>query len=811
MNRNRKMKRKITASLAASLAVVVGAVPVLAAESSIKQLNTDNVYKEETVYVNADASGNQTSVIVSNWLKNAGSEKELEDSSILKDIQNVKGDETYQASGNSLTWKTEGKDIYYQGSTDKKLPVSVHFTYYLDGKEMNPSDLSGKSGRLRIKVAYENNTRQTVEIDGKKESIYTPFALLTGMILPDEIFSNVTIDNGKVISDGQRSIVLGIAMPGLADSLGLNKTDSSADLLSLDIPETLEISADVENFSMDPTFTIALSDILDFLDTNGISDMSELTEALDDLEEATLQLVDGSEELFNGTDTLNSNYQELDSGIQTLKAGIDTAASGSNTLAEGITTYINGAAQLSDGAVSYVNGEQQIADGARQLEPLIAGLNNIHEGTALLYSAMDGQGSADEDLRVASGQLAAGTQLLKDNLDKMSGILDSLDSVEQLGGQLISEAQALSSTLQNQVATPLQSAAGAASQLKEQLKTLESGLSSAAAAAAQSAAEQLNIQIEAKNTEMQTKAGQVQAEANQKLSGARNAIQSQLDALDQSANPEAAQALQTALQQLDGDVTVSQPEALQPISASDLNITIPDEALAPLMQTLTILETSAQQFASFLANPEFSSQLETMQKQLEALSSFQVPTGSVSLLKQSVNALNDGMQQLDSAIGSLSGKVKGMNEQTASLPEAGAGIQTLLYGFDTLGQHNGDLISGAAELTQSNPLLFQGVQTLQTGTAQLSDGALTLQYGSSQVKGGIEQIKDGARELKDGMQEFNEEGIEKMTSALKDEFGELMDRIEALNSNTCAYDTFSGKTDAMDGNVKFIIETEAIK
>ena len=811
MNRNRKMKRKITASLAASLAVVVGAVPVLAAESSIKQLNTDNVYKEETVYVNADASGNQTSVIVSNWLKNAGSEKELEDSSILKDIQNVKGDETYQASGNSLTWKTEGKDIYYQGSTDKKLPVFVHFTYYLDGKEMNPSDLSGKSGRLRIKVAYENNTRQTVEIDGKKESIYTPFALLTGMILPDEIFSNVTSDNGKVISDGQRSIVLGIAMPGLADSLGLNKTDSSADLLSLDIPETLEISADVENFSMDPTFTIALSDILDFLDTNGISDMSELTEALDDLEEATLQLVDGSEELFNGTDTLNSNYQELDSGIQTLKAGIDTAASGSNTLAEGITTYINGAAQLSDGAVSYVNGEQQIADGARQLEPLIAGLNNIHEGTALLYSAMDGQGSADEDLRVASGQLAAGTQLLKDNLDKMSGILDSLDSVEQLGGQLISEAQALSSTLQNQVATPLQSAAGAASQLKEQLKTLESGLSSAAAAAAQSAAEQLNIQIEAKNTEMQTKAGQVQAEANQKLSGARNAIQSQLDALDQSANPEAAQALQTALQQLDGDVTVSQPEALQPISASDLNITIPDEALAPLMQTLTILETSAQQFASFLANPEFSSQLETMQKQLEALSSFQVPTGSVSLLKQSVNALNDGMQQLDSAIGSLSGKVKGMNEQTASLPEAGAGIQTLLYGFDTLGQHNSDLISGAAELTQSNPLLFQGVQTLQTGTAQLSDGALTLQNGSSQVKGGIEQIKDGARELKDGMQEFNEEGIEKMTSALKDEFGELMDRIEALNSNTCAYDTFSGKTDAMDGNVKFIIETEAIK
>ena len=163
MNRNRKCSNKLAAGLAVGMAAIMTAVPVYAAEE------TGSVSKEETVYVNADASGNQESVTVSSWLKNAGSEKELKDQSDLQNITNVKGDETFTQDGENLTWNTDGADIYYQGTTDKELPVGVQLTYYLDGQEIAPEDLKGKSGHLEIHVKYTNKTQTTAKINGKDE------------------------------------------------------------------------------------------------------------------------------------------------------------------------------------------------------------------------------------------------------------------------------------------------------------------------------------------------------------------------------------------------------------------------------------------------------------------------------------------------------------------------------------------------------------------------------------------------------------------------------------------------------------------
>ena len=115
MNRNRK--KVVAASLATGMAVVMGTVPVLAADSSVS--------KQETVYVNASASGTPQEITVSEWLKNSASAGNLSDVSDLKDIKNVKGDETFEQDGSNLTWNTEDKDIYYQGTTNKDLRVSM--------------------------------------------------------------------------------------------------------------------------------------------------------------------------------------------------------------------------------------------------------------------------------------------------------------------------------------------------------------------------------------------------------------------------------------------------------------------------------------------------------------------------------------------------------------------------------------------------------------------------------------------------------------------------------------------------------------
>lgn len=146
--------------------------------------------------------------------------------------------------------------------------------------------------------------------------------MLTGLILPTETFSNVMIDNGKVISDGNRNIVLGFTTPGLKESLGINEDTS------ITLPESLEISADVTDFRMSSTFTVGLSDLFDQLNLKDISDMDSLKSSLDELEDAAMQLVDGSSQLSEGADTLGSSYGEFDAGIQTLKTGIDALQEG---------------------------------------------------------------------------------------------------------------------------------------------------------------------------------------------------------------------------------------------------------------------------------------------------------------------------------------------------------------------------------------------------------------------------------------------------------------------------------------------------
>ena len=56
------MKRKIAASVAVGMSVMMGVTPAFAANGT----SNSEVYKEETVYVNAKASGKTDKVTVSN-------------------------------------------------------------------------------------------------------------------------------------------------------------------------------------------------------------------------------------------------------------------------------------------------------------------------------------------------------------------------------------------------------------------------------------------------------------------------------------------------------------------------------------------------------------------------------------------------------------------------------------------------------------------------------------------------------------------------------------------------------------------------
>ncbi|MBQ1616446.1 MAG: hypothetical protein II086_04245, partial [Ruminococcus sp.] len=252
------------------------------------------IFKDETVYVMAKADGTVDKIIVSDWIKNNKGADTIRDLSTVGDIENVKTDASFTLdSDNMRVWEANGEDLYLKGTGKQPLPVDLTVTYSLDGKVISPEALSGKSGKVTIRFDYTNNAYETVKIDGKDERIYVPFLMMSGMILDGEKFSNVTVTNGKVISDGDRTMLAGIAFPGLQHDLGLTRDE-------IDIPSYFEVNADVTDFELGATVTIAANPLTKDIDPDELDSLDDLKASMNTLESAMTALIDGSSQLYTG-------------------------------------------------------------------------------------------------------------------------------------------------------------------------------------------------------------------------------------------------------------------------------------------------------------------------------------------------------------------------------------------------------------------------------------------------------------------------------------------------------------------------------
>ena len=830
MNKNRKIKRGLTTSLAVGMSVMMGAVPVFAAGTSS---DTDAVYKEETVYVNADATGTIDEVTVSNWLKNSGSVSgSLTDASTLKDIKNVKGDETFKASGDTLTWNTDGEDIYYQGTTDQNLPVSVKLTYYLDGKEIKPADLKGKSGHLKIQVDYTNKEKKTVSVDGKQEEVYTPFVMMTGMILPNETFSNVTIDNGKVISDGSKNIVVGFGMPGMKESLNLDESKTE----DLTIPESLCVEADVTDFTMSSTFTVALTDLLDDIDFDNIVDVDSLKSSLDELEDAALQLVSGSDTLADGAGTLADGVNSYTEGADTLNDAIQKYlgsngelngsvteyVNGVNKVVKGVQDYTDGTNALADGVTAYIGGEQQLKEGAKGLLALSDGLTEMQKGINQLYGNLDGklEDENDKDLLAGANQLAEGTAKLQKsfNDESVKALFAQVNGMLATGESLISDAAGL----QTQLGTIQGQITQSAGQISSELQVMGE-----AATSLQESVATVNTEIEKRNQILANDRNQIE-QVKSKLTGLtakdRELTQAINDAKSSGNNDLAASlesaksAIDSAANQASGIDTNSITD-LSPIDVSGVEASLQNYSgeftklvglTNKLAQNLNDLSTTLKPMSEKI--DEIRGSVEVLQQAKE----FTELTKAISEINAGAQGLNDGIQQVSAGVSELNTKVN------AQFPAAVTGILELNGGFAKLSENNNALLAGASKLQANSATLVAGVQTLQSGTnqlarglntlgSQMSSGAAKLSLNSAALREGAATLQSGARELADGMEKFDREGTSKLKSTVEDELGDVLDRFDALTSDDCTYTTFSGKDSGMEGSVKFVIETEAIE
>lgn len=331
------------------------------AVTTTKAEGAKEISKDETVYVFAAADGSVKKIIVKDWIKNALYSNSITDRSELSDIETVKGDAEYTLYGDNRTvWNAEGEDIYYQGNIEKELPVELKVSYTLDGKPISAKKLAGKSGALTIRFDYENRLYEMAEIDGKKEKIYIPFALMTGMLLDSDTFRNVEVSNGKLLNDGDHTAVIGIAFPGLQENLGIDKD-------TIEIPDYVEIRADVTDFELGMTVTVATNGIFTNLDAEKIDSADALTGSLDELADGMQQLLDGSSALYDGLCTLLEKSEDLVDGVDALADGAKALADGTDSADDGAGRLKAGAWALSDGLNTLKNNNDALNGGARQV------------------------------------------------------------------------------------------------------------------------------------------------------------------------------------------------------------------------------------------------------------------------------------------------------------------------------------------------------------------------------------------------------------------------------------------------------------
>lgn len=392
-------------------------------------IQAEKVTKEESVYVNADADGNVTKITVSDWLKKAGINGALEDKSALKDIINVKGDETFEQDGEGLSWNAGSDDIYYQGTTDKELPVSVSISYQLDGKDIQPDELAGKSGKVSITVSYANHSRVTKKINGENKKIYTPFLMATGLILPTDKFTDVEVDNGKIINEGSNQIVVGFGLPGMSKSLDV--TGEAAEKF----PEEFTVTAEVTDFSMANTITYASAGILSELEIEDDDTFSDLEEDIETLVDASGELTDGTKTLSEKMGELNDKFDDYADGEKELNKGINTLAKSGKTLKKGVKDYTTGVDQIAKGTTSYVNGAKQITSGNTDLYNAVKDMPNSYkefsEGLKQYTEGVDQLANKEsgDALKLGASSVAAGIGTLNTNLAALESSYANYDNL----------------------------------------------------------------------------------------------------------------------------------------------------------------------------------------------------------------------------------------------------------------------------------------------------------------------------------------------------------------------------------------------
>ena len=756
---NLKHILKVTGSVALSAVMATASIPVTVYaeentsktnESSDKQ-TASSTKKTETVYAVLNGDGSLSDIVVSGWLHNDSGIKNLKEKLNLTDVKNVKTDEVPEDNNGEYTWNSDSNDIYYQGKSTEQLPVTMQITYELDGQQLSQKELKGKSGHLKINIHLKNVNSETKRINGKNVIIH-PFFVAGGMLsLDNDHYSNTTCDQGKIVTDGSKQMLVFAAVPGLKDTLDSADLSKVSDQLS--VGDDINIECDVTdcdelNLMMGMSNEEDISDILDEGDS-----IEELTNGITKLMDADDQLVDGSQQLADGTQQLITESEPL------------TSSSGSiRTLSDGALTLNSGALRLKAALAQYTDGVGQLNDGVNALYAIPDGANKISLGMTTPVE----EGKPESSLTGGAAALTAGLQNMKQQVD--AGL--SSENVTAMMTQLdtaITTLNGLKDTLTKDAETlnELKTTLSTATDQLDGLKTVMTTFVESSKGSLQLSIDAINNSISALNS---IPTDEVNADTKGNLDEYIAALETQKATLEEQINVLSGNAsglpaqLQQAAQSLSGmkdtlDLSLTALKGL----GKDVDYAI---------DTMGALKTT----------------LEGSTNQLSALASMQ-------------KTMDDGFDQL----------IAGSKKISAGIDQVNTGVQALAEQSKT----GIDKVKTAtSQLASNNEALNEGMASLQTGTqtvANQSDSFNQMADGLDSLKDAFVTLNDGAQQLADGQKQFRQDGLDQLKEKVDlsvDEVEMLKEIMDDIKSMNMQYKEYAGNNPDMDVTTRYVFRTK---
>ncbi len=811
----KKVSKILTATISCLMATTL-ALPV-SAEGEVE--------KKESVYTVLNSDGSVSSITVSDTLHSDSGFSNYQDKSDLQNVENLKSSDPVSSSNGNLIWNTDATDIYYQGTSNKELPLTVKITYTLDGKELTSDELVGQSGHLVIKVNVTNSSKQTYSANNKTYNLVTPF--VTGLVcmMDDDTFANVKVNSGTVTSDSSHSLIASVMVPGLKSGLSQVLDSDLMHKLEDYLIDEITIEADVTDYES-PTLMMAAATSTDALkeEFDDIDDFSSIFDKLDDLKEATNELIDGTSSLYDGAVKLNDGVGTLKDGANTLSNGASTLYDGANQVSSGANALYAGLNKLSNNSSSLNSGVQQVADAILKTVNTSLKAEGFEEIT---WDNFDSK--LKEYMNVTDAEIANAKAQIKekagdvddatvDALIYMAAInTDSSKSFEEkvtLAGTELKEAQ----TIQNSDEF----------KLAYQIKTL----------------------IEQDRFDFDS--------TNQKVTQVLTAIRTQI-----AANPSSEQ-LDATYATVVGKVQAALKDAGQEVDAEKAGIILAYACEKPVSEDILGAENIGNAAAKVIAGelPKGASDPRNDEAVVAVLKSAYASTVNSMSLKDVYNTLiaslkesagdnaslvfaygvtkhesydvqkdipgdffteySGDLTKLATASANLenSKSEKGQQVVKATLTQIVA--QTLDKSLSpVLEQLNGvnNLVQGVKDYTAGVDSAFAGSKTLANGASQVAngskqikDGASSLLSGVGTLKDGSQQLADGAKTLKEGMQKYNDEAISKLTESSRiTSLEEASNLLTAMSESEDNYNNFSGISDDTDGSIKFVFKINGSK